>query len=605
MRRLPALAALLLLVQPAGAARADADPARPATTVAADSGIGTALVQADRIRRSDPAAFREALAALDQRLPQMGDDQRQYFDYLRGWERVFAGDYARGIAILAALRDGAADPLVRFRAGGTLVNAYSVTRRYEEAFEQLNGILDQLPQITDAEARAQVLSSAAQLYGLSGETELAIEFAERSMREPGVAWVACLASQIKYDALERGDPAAAPDPALDGWIARCIGQREEILAGLLRVTRARMLTRQGRHREAVADLEATLPRVATLDYAILRGLHEVALAEALYELGEDRRARAHALAALGIGPPPARTEVGERAFHVLYRTAKRAGDDTSALAWHEQYEAARAANSDNRRARQLAYQKARHEARARRLEIEGLARRNEVLQLQQELVLAAARTQRLAIALLLLIVASVLFWAWRIKRSQVGYMRQAQQDALTGIASRQHFMAQAAGTLATCRRLGQPAALLLIDLDHFKQINDLHGHGAGDEVLRGAVAACRPLLGPASVFGRLGGEEFAALLPDTAPAAALAVAQACRSAVEGVTRLEDGRTVQVSASFGIANAEGGNDLQQLLIAADAALYEAKRQGRNRVVVFEARMAGPRPVPKPAERALEA
>jgi diguanylate cyclase (GGDEF)-like protein len=284
-----------------------------------------------------------------------------------------------------------------------------------------------------------------------------------------------------------------------------------------------------------------------------------------------------------------------RALRTLYRIAKAAGESEQALSWHEQYVAAKAAWNADQNQRLLAFLMASHETRARAIAIDRLASENEALQLRRQIVGTAARMQQLAITLLVVVLATIAFWSWRLKRSREHYRRQAQQDALTGTTARQHFMVQATATLAACRRNGQPAALVLIDLDHFKQINDAYGHVAGDEVLRRSVAAARTRLNDHAVFGRIGGEEFGVLLPNTSEASAIAVAEACRAAVRSLDHLDDGRPITITASFGVAVSTGNQDLRQLLIAADLALYEAKRQGRDRVVAWEPGLARSRVV----------
>jgi diguanylate cyclase (GGDEF)-like protein len=602
--RAAAFAAILVLgiatagaqVVPAGSA---GDAAADAANVHAPAGdIAGRLDEADRIRRSDPAGFRDALARLDLDQAAMTPAQRERYTYLRGWERVFAADVERGIAILTTLRDGAKDPVIRIRAGATLVHAYNLSRRWSEAFEQLKDVLDLLPQVDDVEARAQVLSVTAQLYVQTGQYDLAIEQADRVIREPGVDWAQCFVAQIKYDAIERKATAATPDAALDEWIRRCTEQGEDILAGYLRVSRARMLVRIGDHRGAAADLDQGYATVQRLDYAPLLGTYEAAYAEALLGLGDEAQARRHALAALAAMQSTRANEPTVRALRTLYQVAKATGESGQALSWHEQYVATEAAWSTDRNERLLAFLMASHETRARAIAIDRLASENQALQLRQQIGNATARVQQLAIALLLVVLASIAFWSWRLKQSRERYRRQAQQDALTSIAARQHFMAQAAAALAECRRSAQPAALVLIDLDHFKQINDAYGHVAGDEVLRKAAAACTPRLGERALFGRIGGEEFGVLLPDASEAAAIAVAEACRAALQSLDRLDDGRAITVTASFGVAVAvaDGGQDLRQLLIHADVALYEAKRQGRNCVVAWEPSLSRPRVVP---------
>ncbi|MGA2828297.1 MAG: GGDEF domain-containing protein [Streptosporangiaceae bacterium] len=131
-----------------------------------------------------------------------------------------------------------------------------------------------------------------------------------------------------------------------------------------------------------------------------------------------------------------------------------------------------------------------------------------------------------------------------------------------------------------------PLALLLLDLDHFKQVNDQYGHAAGDQVLAGVGTALRSVLRARDFAGRNGGEEFAVLLPDTDIAAALEIAERIRVAIAEVTL--PGTDVPVTVSIGVAGFPGhASTLERLDRLADAALYVAKRQGRNRVELASA------------------
>lgn len=163
----------------------------------------------------------------------------------------------------------------------------------------------------------------------------------------------------------------------------------------------------------------------------------------------------------------------------------------------------------------------------------------------------------------------------------------ASHDALTGVLSRAAFLEQAEQQLGN-----QPAnarvALLMMDIDYFKAINDRYGHLMGDKVLSAFAAAAETALSSDKLFGRLGGEEFAALLVGADEAAALAVAERLRRAVERVTVVaEDGSSISTTTSIGIASlkSNGQDDLTSLISRADKALYLAKQRGRNRVEIY--------------------
>jgi diguanylate cyclase (GGDEF)-like protein len=157
--------------------------------------------------------------------------------------------------------------------------------------------------------------------------------------------------------------------------------------------------------------------------------------------------------------------------------------------------------------------------------------------------------------------------------------RQAGTDPLTGLPNRRTFDLQLDHALAAARRNGQPVAVLMIDADHFKRINDLHGHPVGDDVLVMLAGVLRSRLRESDLLARYGGEEFVALLPGAAQGDALALAQTLVAAVAARRSASYG---QVTVSIGVAAAPPGEPVAWALMRqADEALYRAKAQGRNR------------------------
>jgi diguanylate cyclase (GGDEF)-like protein/PAS domain S-box-containing protein len=162
----------------------------------------------------------------------------------------------------------------------------------------------------------------------------------------------------------------------------------------------------------------------------------------------------------------------------------------------------------------------------------------------------------------------------------------ATTDGLTGLCNRRHFVACATDLLLQARELNQPLCVLVMDIDHFKRINDSHGHAAGDEVLRAVAATCRLIMRSGDLLARMGGEEFAFLLPNTSLHDGMSVAERLRAAIASQDVSIAGASLRVTVSIGVTALDSVHDsLDQLLNHADQASYEAKTLGRNRVAVW--------------------
>lgn len=181
--------------------------------------------------------------------------------------------------------------------------------------------------------------------------------------------------------------------------------------------------------------------------------------------------------------------------------------------------------------------------------------------------------------------------------------RLASRDELTGLLNRRAFNQRLAEEHSRARRAGQPIAVLMLDLDHFKMLNDSHGHAAGDVVLQALTWTTDGILRREDIFARLGGEEFCVLLPGTNGAGAMLVAERIRTAIEGLRVPYGTETLTLTASIGVAIVgPRDSDPAITLQAADAALYRAKDRGRNTVVMAESLVPVSGPDLRPARTA---
>ncbi len=175
--------------------------------------------------------------------------------------------------------------------------------------------------------------------------------------------------------------------------------------------------------------------------------------------------------------------------------------------------------------------------------------------------------------------------SWQLAEQNEELERLATTDELTKLANRRSFLARVDDAVAQATRYGHPVALIMLDLDHFKRINDTYGHPRGDAVLVETAERLQRTVREVDLVGRLGGEEIGILLPNTDRDGALELAERIRECISGASYEEVG---EVTVSAGVATLQG--DASRMIAEADAALYEAKRGGRDRVVAAPRRAA---------------
>jgi diguanylate cyclase (GGDEF)-like protein len=555
------------------------------SVLAIDSNEAAVLLRnADGMKTSNPQEFKSIVDLLSNQAQSLSITQQEYLQYLQAWRTAYDGDYEGAILALNALANSSTDMTQRVRASATVANLQALASHYESAFSELSKLIALLPTVTDDAAREQILGVAAQLYNQVGEYDLGSDYADRLVAENRTGASACRGRQMKLEALYRSGRLLSVGPDVQTAIATCINAGEPSYANVIRAYAAKVLLDQGRPEDAVNLLKAHYDEVTLAKYPRLVSQYDGLLAQAYRQMGGPALARQFANRAVQHAVKNEYTEPLVNAYRLLYLLAKEQGDATAALTYHEKYAAADKGYLDDVSARQLAYQRTKHQVDADKLKIETLNKQNEVLHLQGSLADKAVETSRLYIVMLVMGLAFVVFMAYRTKRSQMHFMNLSRLDGLTGLTNRPHFLELAEHALYESKRSGQSICVIICDLDYFKRINDSCGHAAGDTALKRTAAVFEAHLRKLDIVGRLGGEEFGIVLIDCDAATALVRCDEIRLAIAKIS-ISDGTTeFELAASLGIATTVlSGHELRKLLADADAALYEAKRTGRNRVV----------------------
>ena len=548
------------------------------------STVGDMLARAYAVRSSDVKEFRALLAQTRTLAAHATPPEREHLELLQAHEQVLLGEYPTALATAKRLARDAGRPDIRYRSALLIANTAALTRDYTTGLHYLSLGLGMESEIDDPALRLIGPSVASILYNQLGESKLAREYAERQIEAGGPPRILCAAHENRVRAMTAlVGTSSIPEAVFNTAVAACKAANEPIGVHLVLASRARHLENVGRRADAVALLRKHLASVRKLGYARLTAEFYGQLAELYVADGNLAAAEQAATQIMALDGKDPHWMPLATAYRVLYLAAKERGDMAAALGFMEQYHLADKTLVDDAQARSYAIELSRHRAQEREQHAQVLSHQNRALMLEKRALAESARAMRLAIVLMGLAIAGVAYWAWHYKRTHRVLRRLSQTDSLTGLATRRHFGATAIRLLSRCEQRRQPMSVLLLDIDHFKRINDECGHAVGDWVLKQVANVGRSLCPNQDAIGRLGGEEFALTLSGVDIHEATALAERFRLLIAEVDYLSGGCNVPVTASIGVAcSTHSGYEYQKLLADADRAMYSAKQGGRNSV-----------------------
>ncbi|MBS0569024.1 MAG: diguanylate cyclase [Proteobacteria bacterium] len=540
--------------------------------------------QADGIRYAKNDDFLALLKTLDARAGSLSAPQRDWLEYLHAWQLGYAGHYPQAFAAFRVLLAHAQDITVRARARVSLIYDEVNAAQFQDAYIVMRDLLASLPQVRDADTRILVLVAAAYVYSRGGEFDRAMDYVDQALALDPDERSACAIRENQVWILQEAGKLVPGDARIKVGLDACKQAGDTADLHSILVNNAKALLDHGGSADALVLLLANKAGILASRSTGGIGDFQSTLARSYLATGDLDAAARSAQAVIDFDQEQVAPRSVAEAYAVLYQVAKDRGEDAAALEYRKNYAAADKAYLSGVSARALAYQTVHQHVLDGQRKLQAASDANKMLVLQQQMASQQAQARLLYILLLASGLAMVGLWAWRTKRSQVRFQKLARRDGLTGIFNRQHFIDSAQDVLRYCARNARQACVFVLDLDHFKSVNDRHGHAAGDIALKRVVAACQARLRSVDVFGRLGGEEFAILLPDCSAMVARQRADEMRRDIAAACR-EGNADLPITASFGVACTQScGYNLPTLLAAADDAMYAAKRAGRNRVEV---------------------
>ena len=544
------------------------------------------LQRLDDTKVTDISLFRQNLSAFLATYSALTDDEKSYFNLLQAYDMTLTGDYKTAVTHLENMLVTTENPDILFRSKALLVNVYTLNRNYKSAFSYLEQINRQVKDITDTRAREHGLSVLAYSYGQLEQFDIAKFYAQLLLNETQSDKTRCHAQHHLLEALYGLEQWSEFEAKVDDAISQCLVVEERLFANLIRVKYQQFLVNQQRYDDAIVNFMANKENIEATNYKQLIAGAQILYAEALFNKKRYADAFAEATRTMTLIDGGDSNKVFVLTYSLLYRLYAQQQDFEQAFHFHIKLNDTEKELSDARYVRLQAYYSARAEVEVKDQQITILNKDNELLSLQKNLYEQDVRQKQLIVVILVFSLVIVTILAYRGISGRRRFKRIAEFDQLTGISNRYHFNNQAEVALDYCVKNNQAVAVILFDLDHFKNINDQQGHAAGDWALQAVVKTCRNFMRNNDVFGRIGGEEFAVVLPACQIDKAVLLAEICRDAIASIDSAESGKTFPLSASFGVTGSDiSGYQLKQLLADADEAMYTAKARGRNAVAQF--------------------
>lgn len=571
--RLTRLLSALLLLAPTGAASTAA--------------TGDWELQVREIERlSTTAPWQQSTAKIEELAPHIGDlslDQRQRVEYVRLRNLGLAGKNTDALEGFSALLRQDMSPSLRVNIATTAVSMAANAEDWALAFKWLNAAMSYLPEASQESTR--LFGAASYLYTLVGETGRARDLALRQIagidgeKDP---LALCRAFGSAALAEEHADNFREAEAWRRRQITTCIRAHDPVFTANGKYGVGKALAKHGHHVEALRWAEEALNEFDAVGFVLGAYSTRLLIADNLLALNRDLpRVETLLTNALQYFQQQNSTVAIAETEELLARLAEARNQPQNAVAHLKRAMRGRAEVERSARERRLAYQQIQFDTQHKEQQIallqteKALAEAQATSVTRRQLLFLVGLTGLLAAAALLAVLLR------RVARERRRYRWQSEHDSLTRLYNYQHVRKLGQAAFARARASGKPFTAVAIDIDLFKQVNDVHGHAAGDEALRCLGDWISEVIGNDGIAGRSGGDEFTVLL-NTDAAQADVLLRSLRRRIGPISVF--GHTFGFNISAGVCQADGETTtIAQLIHQADQALYRAKRDGRDRVV----------------------
>lgn len=554
--------------------------------------ITNEILRLEALRMTNPNEFDSGLQEISRQQDQMSAYQLCHFQFLMAYQTAFAGQPQKAVESIEQIVPHCNDLRARIRLDALVSNISAISGNYDKASKHIDRTIQNAEQTANTQAKIIAYVGASMVYNLLDQKDLSVKYSELLYNlEPTTENQCRLYYSENMHHLD-GDQVAADFSEIESAANLC---RE---SGNLLFAQSILL--DDIKRKLVADdfddaskiqmqtiIDKLRPEITVSPYKNIQAVFSAIEAKFAFLLNNFDDAQIHGLKTLELNESLGNTEQLIMALEVLEHVAKAKGDFVSSYNYLALKNKAELKMYDQSQAKQMAFMAVKHSNLAKVFEIEQLSKQKEVLELEKKLTKQEANNQRLVILLILTLLGLLLLWMIKIKRRHDYFKGVSEIDHLTKVLTRKAFEDQVLTLLNKSQEQNRPIHVTIMDLDHFKDVNDNHGHLIGDWVLKNVIYTCKELIEENMIIARLGGEEFCIVMADINCDALIEKVEKMRHAIENLDCSESGADLKVTASFGVTSSvTSGYSLPLLLTHADVALFEAKKQGRNRVVKFK-------------------
>lgn len=543
------------------------------------------LDEAESLRITSPTQATALLSQVD--VTELEPYQRNRYEYLSIFLDGYKGDFKRNLTRYKALLPKVSNFELAFKIKSAMMLSYQATNDWRAGVALAAEIVSDFETLDDKPRYVSYLFSTGAFYDFLDAHALALETYNQILRYKPNKTYQCLveASQFEiYIDLKRWSEIDIEQQQQK--ISVCDQYGNPLINNLRRISLAEYWLFNGEPYIAMATLSSVRDVLFSIGYPQGELSYKALEIQVLAELGDDDAVEQLALSIINDPNIEQYVIAAETAHHSLASLYQRRAAFEQALFHQRQYLDYRLARADEALIVQRAIQQTNFELIAKQATIETLDTQNALLRSEAKLAAEQFENSVLAFGLLASIFTALMVWSYRGRRLQKRFEYLANTDSLTQIDNRMAFINKANERLLKAQKRTAPVALIMLDLDKFKHINDRYGHQAGDWALQQAAKVINEVLDPSMVFARMGGEEFAILKVGFGVEQATRLAEHCRAAIENIDSSDSGHQFSFTASFGVVDTLlAGYKLETLITAADLALFQSKNFGRNQVFQY--------------------